>query len=189
MDPVLIGVVAVLAIVVIYAIATYNRLVSLRNHLRDSWSGIDVELQRRYDLIPNLVEVCQGYAEHEREVFQAVTEARTRAQANTGTAIDQARDETVLMAGLERLLAVAEAYPELKANTQFQQLSEELSDTEDRIAATRRFYNGNVRELNTLIETFPSTIVANLFGFKTSTFFDLPDKAAREAPKVQLTKN
>ena len=149
---------------VIWVIATYNGLVSLRNLVKESWSGIDTELKRRYHLIPNLVETVKGYAAHERETLQLVVEARQRAVASTGSPESQAKDENVLIARLRGLLAVAESYPNLKASESFLKLQSELANTEDRIQAARRFYNANVRDLNTRIEVFPSNLIAQGFG-------------------------
>ncbi len=171
----------------VYALTIYNRLVKLRAHLRDSWAGVEVELQRRYELIPNLVEVCKGYAKHERETLERVTELRNTAMANTGSPTSQTGDEMALNAGLRSLFAVAEAYPELKADTLFLNLQSELANTEDRIAATRRFYNGNVRELNTLIQQFPSSIIAGMGNFEQADYFAIQDEEMRSAPRVDVS--
>ena len=149
-----------------WLIGSYNRFARLRQHMRESWSDIEVEMQRRYELIPNLVETVKGYAKHEREVFSEVTELRNRAAANHGTASSQAVDERALLIGIDKLYAVAEAYPDLKASAHFLALQEELTLTEDRIAAARRFYNGNVRDLNQLCESFPTNLVASMFNFE-----------------------
>ncbi len=180
-------VVGIVGLVLIYIIGTYNTLVRLRQHVRESWSGIDTELKRRYDLIPNLVETVKGYAVHERETLNAVSEARARAVASTGTPDSQARDEGVLVSTLRELFAVVEAYPQLKANQNFLHLQEELVITEDRIQAVRRFYNGNVRDLNTRIAVFPSNLIASIFGIGPEEFFEVAE-AVRTAPKVRLTK-
>ncbi len=174
----------IVLLVLIWFVATYNRFVRLRQHIRDSWADIDVEMQRRYELIPNLVETVKGYMQHERGTLEAVIDARNRAMANHGSPASQAQDESALMAGLSRLFALAEQYPQLKADTSFVNLQQELSNTEDRIAASRRFYNGNVRELNQLCEMFPSTIVAGMFGFKQEEYFEVQSEEARVAPKV-----
>lgn len=184
--PFLIAAGGVLLVVLIWLIATYNRFVRLRQHLKESWSDIDVELKRRYELIPNLVATVKGYAAHEREVLESVTELRNRAASNRGSAASQAVDESALMLGVRKLFAVAEAYPDLKANANFLALQEQLAETEDRIAAARRFFNGNVRDMNSLRESFPSSIVASMFGFAAGTFFELESEAERVVPRVQL---
>jgi len=174
-----------LAFVLLYGMGTYNGLVRLRLHVRESWSAIDTELKRRYDLIPNLVETVKGYAAHERETLQAVIDARSRAVASTGSPGTQARDEGVLVRALRQLFAVVEGYPELKANRNFLQLQEELTLTENRIQAARRFYNANVRDLNTRIEVFPSNLVASLFRFQKEEFFEIED-AERAVAEVRF---
>jgi LemA protein len=169
----------VLGIVVVglvAAILVFNRLVSLRNRVDNGWSQIDVQLRRRYDLIPNLVSTVQGYAAHERELFEEVTAARARA-IDAGAVADQATAENDLTRGLRRLMAVAEAYPDLKANQNFLALQEELTGTESKIAYARQFYNDQVMRLNTLIGSFPSNVVAKLFGFTPREFFDIEDPA------------
>ncbi len=180
-----IGVLALL--LVVWAVASYNRMVRLRQHIRESWSDIDVELRRRYELIPNLVETVKGYAAHEREVLQEVTALRNRAEASRGGATSQAADETALLLGLKKLFAVVEAYPTLKADKNFLALQEELSTTEDRIAAARRFYNGNIREMSQLCETVPTNIVARTFGFEGGEYFELDSAAERVVPRVELS--
>ena len=172
--------------VLIWLIATFNRFVRLRQHIRESWSGIDVELKRRYDLIPNLVETVKGYAAHERETLERVIELRNQASANHGAAESQAADESQLMRSVGRLFALAEGYPELKADRNFLELQKELANTEDRIAATRRFYNGNVREMNQLCGMFPTNMVGSMFGFHTESFFELASDAERVVPKVAI---
>ena len=174
----------IVLLLLIWIVATYNTMVRLRQHCRESWSGVDTELKRRYDLVPNLVETVKGYAAHERAVLQAVVEARGRAVASTGSAGSQARDENVLIGALRQLLVVAENYPQLKASDNFLQLQQELSNTEDRIQAARRFYNANVRDLNTRIGVFPSNIIAGMFGFKAEEFFEVEDSRERAAPQV-----
>jgi LemA protein len=163
-------------LVLLYGIYTYNRLVRLRVRTENAWSQIDVQLRRRYDLIPNLVETVKGYAAHEREVFEEVTSARAGAEAASGVQ-DQARAEDHLTAGLRRLIAVAENYPDLKANQNFLALQEELTGTESRIAFARQFYNDQVARLNTLIQTFPPSIVAGLGRFRQREFFDIEEPA------------
>jgi LemA protein len=169
-----------------YAVATYNGLVRLRNLVQEAWRQIDVELKRRHDLIPNLVETVKGYASHERETLDAVVRARAAAASPGSTPGQQAAQENILNAALGRLFAVAEAYPDLKANTGFLELQRELSSTEDRIAAGRRFYNANVRELNTKVESFPSNVLAGMFHFAKADYFEVEDAAQREAPQVSF---
>lgn len=171
-----------------FIVASYNRLVTLKNRTKEAWADIDVQLKRRYDLIPNLVETVKGYASHERELFEKVTEARSRAISaeKSGDPKKIAEAENALTSTLKTLFAVAENYPDLKASTNFLELQRELRDTEDKIMAARRFYNANVRDLNTLIETFPTNIIANLFGFKKMEFFEIGESEAREAPKVSF---
>jgi len=178
----------VVCVVVILAAAwvaaTYNVLVRLRQHCRESWSLVETELRRRYDLIPNLVETVRGYAQHEREVLQRVIEARSRAAASTGSPQSQAKDENVLIGCLRQLFALSENYPELKASANFLALQKELSNTEDRIQAARRFFNANIRDLNTRIEVFPSNLIAQLFKFTAQDFFEIADAGIGAAPKV-----
>jgi len=173
-------------VVLFWVIANYNALVRLRQHCRESWSGIDTELKRRYELIPNLVETVKGYAKHEREVLQAVVEARNRAVASTGSPRQQADDENAFVGTVRRLFAVAEGYPDLKASRNFLALQEELANTEDRIQAARRFYNANVRDLNTRIQVFPSSLIASLFGFQPEQFFEIEGAHVRQPPPVEL---
>ena len=172
--------------VVLWAVAAYNGLVKLRNLVQEAWHQIDTELQRRHDLIPNLVETVKGYAAHEKETFEAVTRARAAASNPGSSPAEQAQQENVLTQALGRLFAVAEAYPELKANVNFLQLQTELANTEDRVAAGRRFYNANVRELNTKIETVPTSIIASIFKFIKAEYFETEDPAARQAPTVSF---
>jgi len=176
----------VLLLLLIWGIAHYNRFVRLRNHIRESWSDIDVELKRRYELIPNLVATVKGYAKHEREVLERLMELRSRALASTGEAANQAEDESAMLLGLKSVFALAEGYPELKADRNFLSLQEELALTEDRIAASRRFFNANVRDMNQLCEMFPSSIVANLFGFERGSYFELASEAERVVPKISV---
>jgi LemA protein len=180
------AVVVVVGLLLIYGMGTYNGLVRLRQHVRESWSDIDTELKRRYNLIPNLVETVKGYASHEKETLDRVISARAKAVASTGTPAAQAQDENVLVGALRQLFAVVENYPDLKASENFLQLQEELTATEDRIQASRRFYNANVRDLNTRIEVFPSNIIASTFGFQKEQFFEIED-AAREVPSVDFS--
>jgi LemA protein len=169
----------------LYMLVQYNSLVALRNHIRESWSDIDTELKRRYDLIPRLVEVTRGYAAHEREVLEQVTALRERCVANQGSVASQAGTETELVGALQTLFARVEAYPQLKADAQFQNLHHELVNTEDRIQAARRFFNGNVRDYRNKCESFPSSIVASMFSFQPMSFFEV-EPAIRETPSVQL---
>jgi len=177
-------IVGIAALVVLYGVFTYNRLVRLRVRTENAWSQIDVQLRRRYDLIPNLVESVKGYAAHERELFEDVTRARAQAQAASGVQ-DQAQAENQLTRSLSRLLAVAENYPDLKASQNFLALQEELTGTESRIAFARQFYNDTVQALNTLIQSFPSRIVAGLGHFEPREFFEI-DEPARGPVSVQF---
>jgi LemA protein len=174
----------IVLLLLIWSLVTYNRFVSLRQHVRESWADIDVELKRRYELIPNLVETVRGYAAHERSTLERVIELRNRAQANHGAAAAQAMDESALLVGLKGLFAVAEAYPSLKADVHYLALQKELALTEDRIAAARRFFNGNVRDLNVLREAFPSSVIASICKVKAETFFELDDAAERVVPRL-----
>ena len=177
--------IGVLLLLAVWVMATYNTLVRLRQHCRESWSAIDTELRRRYDLIPNLVATVKGYAAHEREALAAVTEARTRAVASTGSPQSQAADENALVGTLRRLFAVSERYPDLKASESFLQLQRELANTEDRIQAARRFYNANVRDKNTRIEVFPSSLIAAIFNFQREEFFEIDEASVRLPPEVK----
>jgi LemA protein len=176
----------VVVVLLVFVFGTYNRLVSLRNMIAESWRNVDTELQRRYNLIPNLVETVKGYAKHEREVFEQVTKARATAVASKGDPESQARDENVLVRALGRLFAVVEGYPDLKASQNFLQLQDELVNTEDRIQASRRFYNGNVRTFNNKVQMFPSNVIASMFGFIPAEYFEIESVSVREAPKVTL---
>lgn len=174
-----------LALVVLWVVFAYNRFVRLSNRAKEAWSDIEVQLKRRYDLIPNLVETVRGYAKHESQAFENVTKARTAAISGSANHHDQAAKENMLAGALKSLFAVAEAYPELKANTNFLELQRELSDTENKIQAARRFFNSNVMELNTSLESFPSNLIGGVFGFKKGEFFDLDETPAqRESVKV-----
>ena len=178
-------VVAVVVIAVVAAVLIYNRLVALRNRVDNGWSQIDVQLRRRYDLIPNLVRTVQGYAAHERGLFESVTEARARA-IDASAVPDQADAENQITQGLRKLMAVAEAYPDLKANEGFLALQEELTGTESKIAYARQFYNDQVMRLNTLIGSFPSSVIAGTFGFREREFFDIED-LVREPATVEFS--
>jgi LemA protein len=174
MSPALWIVVGLAAVVLLYAIFTFNRLVALNQRVKNGWSEIDVQLRRRYDLIPNLVETVKGYARHEKEVFERVTLARSHAIDASGVA-DQASAENAIASSLKSLFAVAEAYPDLKANQNFLSLQEELSGTESKIAYARQFYNDQVMLLNTKIQSFPSNLIAKTFRFSEREFFDIDD--------------
>lgn len=187
MEYLFIGIVVAIALYVVYA---YNNFIKLIQRTREAWADIDVQLKRRYDLIPNLVETVKGYAAHERETFDAVTEARANATATHVDASNVSPEQVAAMAGAEsaltgalgRLLAVAEAYPDLKANQNFAQLQTELSDTENKIQAARRFYNGNVRDLSIGLQSFPSNLVAGLFKFQGQEYFELEETSEERAP-------
>ena len=186
MNPLLIGV-GGLAVVGAWLVFTYNRLIALTNRAEEAWSDIDVQLKRRYDLIPNLVETVKGYMTHEASTLQKVTEARTAAMG-ANTVGEHAQAENMLTGALKSLFAVAESYPDLKANTNFLELQRELSDTENKIQAARRFYNSVVQDLQNALEQFPSNIVGSGFGFKTREFFQLGENeaAAKEPVKVSF---
>jgi LemA protein len=178
----------VLAVLIIWAIGSYNHFVTLVQRSKEAWADIDVQLKRRYDLIPNLVETVKGYATHERQAFENVTNARAAAM-NAGSGVAQkGQAENMLSGALKSLFAVAEAYPDLKANQNFLSLQSELSDTENKIQSARRFYNGNVRDLNTGLQSFPGNILAGIFHFEPREYFELgaEEAAAREPVKVQF---
>ena len=176
----------ILLVVLLWLLVNYNRFVKLRQHIRESWSDIDVELKRRHALIPNLVETVKGYAQHEREMLEEVTALRSRAMANHGSAASQAVDETAMLLGVKKLFARVEAYPKLKADSHFLSLQKELAITEDRIAASRRFYNANIREMRQLCEAIPTNLIAAIFGFDGGDFFDLDNAAERVVPRIDL---
>lgn len=182
----------VLGLVVIFAagaVISYNRFVSQKQLIRDAWANIDTELRRRYDLIPNVVETVKGYAAHERGVFENVTKARAAAAAATGSPAEQAAAEGPFVAAMRQLFAVAENYPELKANQNFLALQAELSNTEDRLQTARRYYNANVRDYNRRVQSFPSNVIAGMFRFEEAEFFEIPEEV-REAgpPQVNFTQ-
>ena len=182
---IIVGVVVVLLIIFL---TIYNGLIRRRNQVKNSWAQIDVQLKRRYDLIPNLVETAKGYMKHERETLEAVTKARNLAQqASSAGAGERAKVEGELSSVLSRLLAVVENYPDLKANQNFLALQEELASTENKISFSRQFYNDSVLRYNNQTQVFPSNIVASMFGFKASEFFEVTLAAEREAPKVSFT--
>lgn len=177
---------ATVVLILVWAVVIYNTLVKLRTRVREAWADIDVQLKRRYDLIPNLVEAVKGYASHERELFEKVTEARTRAMG-AKTLAEHAQAENFLTETLKSLFAVAENYPQLQASQNFLELQRELRDTEDKIQAARRFYNGNVRDYNIRIQSIPDVIFARALGFKKEEFFELEEGSeAREEVKVQF---
>jgi len=165
----------VLGVLVLWVVYAFNRFVSLRNRAQEAWADIEVQLKRRYDLIPNLVNSVKGYASHESSVFENVTKARNMAMGATGPTADHAQAENMLTGALKSVFALAEAYPDLKANQNFLSLQSELADTENKIQAARRFYNTNVRDLNTSVEQFPGNVIANMFKFSKMEFFDLAD--------------
>ena len=183
---ILIVLAAVIALAILYWLFAYNGMIRSRNMVDEAWSGIDVQLKRRHDLIPNLVESVKGYAAHERDVLQAVTDARVNAMSAAGPAAAGAA-EGVLGQALGRLLAVAEAYPQLRATENFQKLQAELSNTEDQIAAARRIYNGNVQSYNTRIQVFPNSVIAGMGGFTPREFFEIADAADREPVTVDFS--
>lgn len=176
---------AIVVVVGLWLMATYNGLIQLRNQTDEAWSDIDVQLKRRYDLIPNLVNTVKGYATHESGVFQQVSEARSAA-LNAKSLPDKAMAENALTNTLRSLFAVSEAYPDLKANQNFLKLQDELSDTENKIQASRRFYNGNVRDLNTKIQVFPTNMIAGMLGFTKREFFELSNATERENVEVKF---
>jgi LemA protein len=178
---------AVVAVIVIYAIAIFNRLVRTRQMANEAWSGIDVQLKRRSDLVPNLVDTVKGYAAHERSVLEEVTQLRGAARAiPEGDVAARAQAEGALSAGLGKLFALAENYPDLKASTNFLDLQKQLSDLENDLQMARRYYNGAVRNQNVLVQSFPSNVLAGMFGFGLRDFFELSNESEREAPQVSL---
>lgn len=184
MSPLII-VLIILAVIVVALILLYNSLIVARNQVEEAWSDIDVQLKRRYDLIPNLVETVKGYASHEKETFQQVTNARAEAMKAQTTA-EHAQAEAKLTSMIGNLIAVAENYPDLKASTNFQDLQGELSDTENKIQAARRFYNSQVLNFNNKLQVFPTNLIAGMFGFKKKDFFELDDEKERENVKVSF---
>ena len=182
---VVLAIVALVLLVAILLVTLYNRLVRLRNRAENAWAQVDVQLRRRYDLIPNLVETVKGYASHERTTFEEVTKARTAAQ-QAQTVQEQAKAENILTEAIGRLFAVAERYPELRATENFQQLQGQLEETEGKIAVSRQVYNDAVLTYDTALETVPTNIVGNMFSFKAREYFEVEEPAAREAPRVQF---
>lgn len=175
----------ILAVVGVFVVGIYNGLVQLRNRCDNSWAQVDVQLRRRYDLIPNLVETVKGYAQHEKETFQKVTEARAQA-LNAGNVQEQGQAENMLTGALKSLFAVSESYPELKANQNFMMLQEELAGTESKIAYSRQFYNDTVMKFNTKQQVFPSNIIANMFNFQEKEYFEIEEPEAKEPVKVKF---
>ena len=175
---------AVILLPVMFVILTYNTLTALRNHIRDASGNIDTELKRRYDLIPNLVATVKGYAAHEKEIFERVTQLRSQCMAKEG-AVNKQADESQLVDALQRLLAVVENYPQLKSDRNFLKLQQELVNTEDRIQAARRFFNGTVRDYRNKCQTFPSSIIANSFGFQSEDYFNV-HPSVREVPDADF---
>lgn len=185
--------IAIIIIVLVVAVGlwlmgAYNSLVRMRNRVKEAWADIDVQLKRRYDLIPNLMESVKGYAAHEKKVFQDVTEARSKAMQaeSSGDVAKTLEAERGLAGALKSLFAVAENYPDLKANQNFLDLQQQLTDTENKIQAARRFYNGNVRDFNTKQETFPTNLIAGMFGFKLADFFEVKEEEIRAVPQVKF---
>jgi len=184
------GLLILLAIAVaaaLWAVSIYNSLIRRRNVVAEAWSGIDAQLKRRADLIPNLVETVKGYAGHERETFEDLARLRSQGQAQTDVA-QRAQTEAAITAAIGRVMAVAEAYPQLRASENFQSLQKDLADVEDQIQLARRYYNGAVRDLNVMIEQFPSNLVANWGSFKPAPFFQIDDAADRAVPKVSFSQ-
>ena len=181
-------VIAVVVVLVVMSVVSYNRFISQRQLITDSWRDIDVELQRRHDLIPNLVSTVKGYAAHEKAVLESIATARAAAiQALGSSPADREQAENAVTQRLTGLLAVAEAYPELKASANFQQLQHELSETEDRLAAARRFYNGNVRDYNTRVQAFPSRLIASMASFELKTYFEIADASIGQPVPVEFS--
>lgn len=184
MEPIYIFLI-ILAVIILWGVFIFNRLVALRNRVQEAWSDIDVQLKRRYNLIPNLVSAVKGYATHERGVFEEVTKARSNAM-NAQSIKEQAGAENMLSNTLKSLFAVSENYPDLKASANFIELQRELRDAEDKIQAARRFYNTNVRDFNIKIESFPPNLIAGICKFEKREFFEIEEPAARETPKVEF---
>lgn len=175
-------IIAAVVVLVLWAVIAYNGFVSLVNRTKEAWADIEVQLKRRYDLIPNLVNTVKGYATHESTAFEKVSEARSKAMQSGGSLAEKGEAENALTGTLKSLFAISEAYPDLKANTNFLELQRELSDTENKIQSARRFYNGNVRDLNIAIESFPGNVIANIFNFSKMELFDLADNDIAQQP-------
>lgn len=182
-------VLGVIVLAALFAILLYNRLVAARAQVDEAWSDIQVQMKRRYDLIPNLVETVKGYASHERETLEAVIQARNQAVANTGTPNSQAQSENILSGALGKLFALAEAYPNLKADQNFRQLQDELTATEDQISRSRRFYNGSVKAFNVMIQSFPANLISRSLGFTEREFLEFDDPKIAEPVKVDFGKS
>lgn len=178
-------IVAIVVVIILIIAAYFNRLVSLKNRSKEAWSDIDVQLKRRHDLIPNLVETVKGYAKHEKGIFEEVTKARSEAISSKGM-VEKAKAENQITEALKSVFAVAENYPNLKANENFVELQREITDTEDKVQAARRFYNANVRDLNIAIESFPSNIIAGMFHYQKKELFELSDVGEKEPVEVKL---
>lgn len=179
-------VLGIVVVILIAVIGIYNSLVKLNVRTDEAWSDIDVQLKRRYDLIPNLIETVKGYAKHEKEAFENVTKARAAALGAQGP-VEKGKAENMLEGALKSIFAVAEAYPDLKANQNFMELQRELTDTEDKIQASRRFYNANVRDMNIAVQSFPTNIFANMLGFKKRELFEIEEAAQKEPVKVDFS--
>ena len=175
-------IIAVVALIVIWVVGAYNRFITHKNRADEAWADIEVQLKRRYDLIPNLVNTVKGYATHESGTLEKVIAARNSAMQSSGTSSAHAEAENALSGALKSVFALAESYPDLKANTNFLELQRELSDTENKIQSARRFYNGNVRDYNTMLQVFPSNVIANMFKFDKKEFFDIPDNGVESQP-------
>jgi len=175
----------VFVVLILWAIVTYNRFVALRNMLREAWSGIDVQLKRRYDLIPNLMETVKGYAAHEKSLMEEISSLRSRCMSADGPDA-KAESENALSMGLRKLIAVAEAYPQLRASDNFAELQKTLSEIEDQIQLSRRYYNGTTRDFNILLESFPSSVIGKMFSMKPAAFFEVESSVERDAPKVSF---
>jgi len=184
-----IGMLVFLGVIALWMVGTYNQLVTIRQSVRESWSAIETELRRRYDLIPNLVETVKGYAGHEKDTLEAVIKARNSAAAVSGAPEAQALANNALTGALTKLMALSEAYPQLKANENFNQLQNALNDTETRISQARRFYNATVREMNTAVESFPSVLIAGPMGFKPQTYFGIEDPNAFDPVKINFSNS
>jgi len=179
------SILGIVILVVLWGVFMYNRLVRNRTRAEEAWSGIDVQLKRRRNLIPNLLETVKGYAKHEKSALEAVTKLRTGAE-NAKTVAEKAQAEGALSGALANVFAVAEAYPDLKASANFQQLQASLQEIEDQIQLSRRYYNGAVRDLNIMVDSFPSNIIANMFGFSKKEFFEMVDEAGKAVPKIEF---
>ena len=185
MNPALMIAVVIIALIIVWAISTYNRMVKGKNLVEEGWSGIDVQLKRRYDLIPNIVETVKGYSKHEKQLFEDIALIRSNID-KANTVNQRGETEIALSKSLRNLFAIAEAYPELKANTGFLDLQKSLSEIEDQISMARRYYNGTVRNMNILVESFPNSLVAGASGFKSEPFFEIEFAIQREAPGVKM---